>query len=160
MGFFALALVFLSMQGFYFIDIKPNSIDFKNIQAHDITLYELNSSAVANNYEAQIWTRYKQKDILEHFTLLNADFNLSSNEVEVLNNDFITLKGNVVYEDKNQTRILSPLISFDSEKKELSTQKDFIIYRKKSEIKGQSLNYDLNSKELEVKGARAWLVLD
>ncbi|TQR31904.1 LPS export ABC transporter periplasmic protein LptC [Campylobacter sp. MIT 99-7217] len=160
MGFFALALVYLSLQDLYSLDIKPSAIDFKNIQARDVTLYELNSSSLNTNYKAREWVRYKHKDILSDFILLNTDYNISSNEVELLQDDIILLQGDVLYTDINDTKITTQALSFDNKNKILSTEFEFFITRKDNKIQGQSLKYDLANKELRAEGAKAWLHVD
>lgn len=84
MALFSLALVFLSVQDFYFIDIKPYGIDFKNIEANALSAYELNSSQIKTHYNSSQWTRYQDKDLFSDVRVLGFDFNVSANKLSLI----------------------------------------------------------------------------
>lgn len=156
MGLFSLALVFLSVQDFYFIDIKPYGIDFKNVEANTLSAYELNSSEVKANYNAALWTRYQDKDIFNAVRVFGFDYNLSANEL-ALTSGAVELSGKVHYEDINQTSIDAHKLNYDKKKQNLSTKSDFTAYKGNNTLKGNALSYDLRSKELSIRGVKAWL---
>lgn len=156
MGLFSLALVFLSVQDFYFIDVKPYGIDFKNVEANTLHVYELNASEVKANYNASQWVRYQDKDIFDKVRIFGFDFNLSSNEL-TLKDNLIILSGNVHYEDINQTRIKAQKLFYDKEKEILNTKSNFTAYKNNNILKGNALSYDLHTKQLHIQGVKAWL---
>lgn len=156
MGLFSLSLVFLSAQDFYFIDIKPYGIDFKNVEANTLHAYELNASEVKANYNASQWVRYQDKDIFNKVKIFGLDFNLSSNEL-TLEDNLIVLSGKVYYEDINQTRIEAKKLFYDKKKENLSTKSDFTAYKSNNILKGNALDYDLHTKQLRIQGVKAWL---
>lgn len=156
MGLFSLTLVFLSVQDFYFLDIKPYSIDFKNVEANKLSAYELNSTQVKANYNASQWTRYQNKDIFNAVRVFGFDYNLSANELALVSGA-IELSGKVHYEDINQTRIDAQKLIYDKKKENLSTRSDFTAYKGNNILKGSALSYDLPSKELSIRGVKAWL---
>lgn len=156
MGLFSLTLVFLSVQDFYFLDIKPYGIDFKNVEANTLSVYELNSTQVKANYNASQWTRYQNKDIFSAVRVFGFDYNISANEL-TLAGAIIELSGKVHYEDINQTRIDAQRLTYDKKKENLSTRTDFTAYRGNNILKGNALSYDLPSKELSIRGVKAWL---
>ena len=156
MGLFSLALVFLSVQDFYFIDIKPYGVDFKNVEAKTLSVFELNSSGVKANYNAATWTRYQDKDIFNAVRVFGFDYNLSANEL-ALTNGLVELGGNVHYEDINKTSIDTQKLIYDKKKENLSTRADFTAHRGSNILKGNALSYDLLTKELSIRGVKAWL---
>ncbi|KGI57076.1 LPS export ABC transporter periplasmic protein LptC [Campylobacter sp. MIT 97-5078] len=156
MGIFALVLVFLSTQDFYFIDFKPYGIDFKNVESKHIEVYELNSSEVFTHFQASSWSRYGEDDIFTEFRVFGYDYNLSANTLN-LSQKNTKLEGNVLYKDVNQTRIEAQSLLYDRTQKLLSTQTKFKAYRGVNMFTGQSLIYDVRNKELNIKGVKAWL---
>lgn len=156
MGLFSLTLVFLSVQDFYFIDSKPYGIDFKNVEANNLSAFELNSSITKANYKASQWTRYQDKDIFSVVRVFGFDYNLSAKELK-LAGDITQLSGNVLYEDINQTRIEAQRLNYDKKKEILSTRAEFSAYRGDNILKGNALSYDLQKKELNIRGVKAWL---
>lgn len=156
MALFSLALVFLSVQDFYFIDIKPYGIDFKNIEANALSAYELNSSQIKTHYNSSQWTRYQDKDLFSDVRVLGFDFNVSANKL-ILIGPAVKLSGNVFYEDINQTRIQTHNLLYDKKREILSTQNDFTAYKNNNILKGNALSYNLLTKELKIQGVKAWL---
>ena len=156
MGLFSLVLVFLGMQEFYVIDFKPPSVDFKNIEASKLDVYELNSSLAKANYKANAWERYADKDVFDNVLVYGFDFNLSSNKL-IYANDDISLQGKVRYADDNQSKIETERLIYDKAKKKISTKSDFKAYQKESIVTGTAFEYDLQNKTMRIQGVRAWL---
>ena len=155
-GLFSMVLVFVVTQDVFFLDIKPYGVNFKNIEGKDITLFELNASAVKTNYTASAWERYDDKDVFSGFEVFGWDYNLSSNEL-VLKDSNITMRGNVLYTDINATRIESKALDYDKDKKFLRTNDDFVAYRGGEKLMGSGLSYDMNARKLNIRGAKLWL---
>lgn len=156
MALFSLSLVFLSVQDFYFIKIQPYGIDFKNIQANKLSAFELNSTQIKAHYNALEWTRYQNKDIFSRVRVFGYDFNVSANELALIKS-IVELSGNVLYEDINQTRIEAKKLVYDKKRENLSTKNEFIAHKNNSILKGNTLSYNLDSKELRIQGVKAWL---
>lgn len=159
MMFFALVLVFVSLQDFYFIDLKNYSLNFKSVEASNLKAYELNQSGVLGIYEASSWERFAEskKDVFDHFKAFKNDFNLSADTMSSQDMK-ISFEKNVFYEDVNQTRIYTDELDFDRHKQILSTQSDFRANRSGSVLRGKSLIYDLERKKLEIEGLKAWIL--
>lgn len=155
-GLFSMVLVFVVTQDVFFLDIKPYGVDFKNIEGKDITLFELNASNVKTNYRAFAWERYNEKDVFSGFEVFGWDYNLSSNEL-VLQDNNITMRGNVLYTDINATRIESESLNYDKKGKFLLTNDDFVAYRGDEKLMGSGLDYDINEKKLNIRGVKLWL---
>lgn len=155
MGLFSLTLVFLSLQEFYLIDFKPPSVDFKNIEANKLDIFELNASSTKANYQAASWQRYLDKDIFNKVFVYGFDFNASTNTL-VLTQNGTTLQGNVRYADDNGTRVETQRLFYDNKKKILSTKSDFKVYRKDNLLTGTAFDYNVPKKVLKIQGVKAW----
>ena len=156
MGLFSLVLVFLGTQDFYDFDFKTPGVDFKNIEASKLNVYELNSTLAKANYRANAWERYADKDIFSAVLVYGYDFNISSNALTFADGD-ISLQGRVRYSDINQTRFESESLFYDKKKRNLSTKVDFKAYRKDDLLTGTAFDYDLEDKKLKIRGVKAWL---
>ncbi len=156
MGLFSIVLVFLGTQELYLIDFAPPSVDFKNIEASKIDVYELNSSLAKANYKANAWERYASKDVFSEVLVYGFDFNLSSNKLTYANGD-ILLQGKVRYADVNKSKIETERLFYDKKKQKVSTKSDFKAYQKESIVTGTAFEYDLERKRMKIQGVRAWL---
>ncbi len=156
MGIFSLVFVFLGMQDLYSIEIKPYSVDFKSIEAHDIGAFELNSSIVNSFYEADDWIRFNDKDEFVRVNMLSLEQNISANELLMKDNN-ISLKGDVYYTDVNGTRIKSDEIFYIRDSKILYTDSNFKAYKDNNTLLGNSLIYDLEGRKIRIEGVRLWL---
>lgn len=155
---FTISFTILSLQDPYSLKLK-NALSFKNIEANDLSAYELNSTMVKSYYRANSWTRYEDKDVFKDFINLNLDFNLSANTLELLGKDLkqVIFEGDVVYLGQNNTKVLSPRMEFNPKDKILSTHLGFKAFIDGNIINGNILNYNLKSKILEIQGVQAWL---
>ena len=156
MGIFSLVFVFLGMLDLYSIEIKPFSVDFKIIEAHDIGAFELNSSIVNSFYEADDWIRFNDKDEFVRVNMLSLEQNISANELLMKDNN-ISLKGDVYYTDVNGTRIKSDEIFYIRDSKILYTDSNFKAYKDNNTLLGNSLIYDLEGRKIRIEGVRLWL---
>ena len=159
MGLFACVLVFVSLQDFYFIDLKEKALNFKSVEALNLQGYELDESGVLGFYRASSWERFSQneEDIFTNFKAYRKDFNLSSNLMKVANSQ-IFFRQNVFYEDINKTSIKSQSLDYDRKNEILSTKDNFEAKRGESVLKGEGLKYNLADKRLEIDGVRAWIL--
>ena len=156
MLFLTIALVFVSMQDFYFVEIKPYNINFKNVEAKKIDIYELNTSLVKTHYSSSQWFRHDDKDNFKNFLILGFDYNLSSSQMDLIKGN-VLLSGKVLYEDINQTKIEAEELFYDRKKQNLSTKTDFKAYRGGNVLTGNFLSYDLQNKKLDIEGVKVWL---
>ena len=156
MLFLSLALVLVSMQDFYLIEMKPYNINFKNVEAKEIDIYELNTSQVKTHYSSSQWFRYEDKDTFNNFLILGFDYNLSSNQMALLKGN-VLLSGKVLYEDINQTKIEAEELFYNPKKQKLNTETDFKAYRGGNILTGNSLSYDLKNKKLDIEEVKVWL---
>ncbi|MBK1964304.1 hypothetical protein DU472_01770 [Campylobacter novaezeelandiae] len=156
---FTIIFTILTLQDPYSLNLKSYSLDFKNMEAKNLNIYETNSSAIKAYYKANSWERYNDKDIFHYFTTLNFDFNLSANTLELLNNqkNKIVFEGNVSYIDLNGTKILSQKVKFNPDEKIISTDVGFKAFLNKNRIDGNVLVYDLKKKTLQIEGVKAWI---
>lgn len=156
---FTIIFTILTLQDPYSLNLKSYSLDFKNMEAENLNIYETNSSAIKAYYKANSWERYNDKDIFHYFTTLNFDFNLSANTLELLNNqkNKIVFEGNVSYIDLNGTKILSQKVNFNPDEKIISTDVGFKAFLNKNRIDGNVLVYDLKKKTLQIEGVKAWI---
>lgn len=156
---FTIIFTILTLQDPYSLNLKSYSLDFKNMEAKNLNIYETNSSAIKAYYKANSWERYNDKDIFHYFTTLNFDFNLSANTLELLNNqkNKIVFEGNVSYIDLNGTKILSQKVKFNPDEKIISTDMGFKAFLNKNRIDGNVLVYDLKKKTLQIEGVKAWI---
>lgn len=158
-GLFTIALIILSLQDPYSLDLKSHSLNFKNIEAKELKAYDLDTNTTKSYYEANSWIRYKDKDVFNEFKTINEDFNLSSNSLSLFgkNLDKAVFEGNVSYADSNQTKILSQKVEFNPKEKILTTNVGFKALIGKNIINGNILNYDVKNKILNIQGVKAWL---
>lgn len=156
---FTIIFTILTLQDPYSLNLKSYSLDFKNMEAKNLNIYETNSSAIKAYYKANSWERYNDKDIFHYFTTLNFDFNLSANTLELLNNqkNKIVFEGNISYIDLNGTKILSQKVKFNPDEKIISTDVGFKAFLNKNRIDGNVLVYDLKKKTLQIEGVKAWI---
>lgn len=156
MGIFSIVFVFLGMQDFYSIDIKPYSLNFKNIEANQIKAYELNSSLVRTYYSADDWVRFEDRDIFQNVLMLDYDYNVSANKLVFMDKN-ISLSGNVLYKDINDTSISTERIFYLKDDKVIFTDTKFKAFRANDTLFGSSLKYDMKNKTLDIKGVNLWL---
>ena len=156
MGIFSLVFIFLGMQDLYSIQIKPLSVDFKSIEAKNINAFDLNSSLVSSFYEADDWVRFEDKDSFSKVNIFSLEQNLSSNEL-LMQDDNISLKGNVFYTDVNGTRIRADEIFYVKDLKILHTDTNFTAYKDSNILLGNSLVYDLLNRQIKIEGIKLWL---
>ncbi|HHD0601597.1 TPA: hypothetical protein ACOS69_001300 [Campylobacter coli] len=156
---FTITFTILSLQDPYSLNIKSYALNFKNIEASDLNAYELNASNVKSYYKAQSWARYTDKDEFDNFVNFNLDFNLSANKLELKGKemDKVLLEGNVTYIGLNNTKIFADKVEYAPENKILSTNTGFKALINGSIINGNTLNYDVEKKILQVQGVNAWL---
>lgn len=159
MGLFAFALVFMSLQDFYFIDLKERALNFKSVEAVSLEGFELDKSGVLGVFRASAWERFanSEEDIFTNFKAFRQDFNISADTMS-LKNSQVFLKKNVLYEDVNNTQIKSWSLEYDRKNNLLSTQDKFEARRGASVLRGDGLRYDLEDKKLVVDGVRAWIL--
>ncbi|EIV4081743.1 hypothetical protein L8P52_001632 [Campylobacter coli] len=156
---FTITFTILSLQDPYSLNIKSYALNFKNIEASDLNAYELNASNVKSYYKAQSWARYTDKDEFDNFVNFNLDFNLSANKLELKGKemDKVLLEGNVTYIGLNNTKIFADKVEYAPKNKILSTNTRFKALINGSIINGNTLNYDVEKKILQVQGVNAWL---
>lgn len=156
---FTISFTILGLQNPYSLDISSYALGFKNIEAKQLKAYELNSSAVKSYYKASSWVRYSDKDIFENFRTFNLDFNLSAKSLKLSNEDFnrILLEGDVIYKGSDGLQFLSQKVLYLSKEKILNTNSGFKAFINGNIVNGNTLNYDLENKILEIKGVDAWL---
>ncbi|MCH5337095.1 MAG: hypothetical protein J1D99_06755 [Campylobacter sp.] len=156
---FTISFTILSLQDPYSLNLKAHSLNFKNIEANDLSAYELNSTMVKSYYKANSWMRYENEDVFKDFINLNLDFNLSANILKLLGKDLkqVIFEGDVVYLGEDGTKVLSPKMEFNPKDKILSTHLGFKAFVNGNIINGEVLSYDLKKKKLEIQGAKAWL---
>ncbi|TEY01178.1 hypothetical protein [Campylobacter sp. US33a] len=156
MSLFAIILAILGTQDPYMFNFKSYNLDIKNIQANEITVYELNSSSVNSSFMALSWSRYKDKDVFYDFKAFYPDYNVSSLVLNIFE-DKAEFQGNVNYEDINQTRINAQEVFYNIKDKNITSDKEFYVYKGTDIIFGQKLEYDMINKKLKIMGAKAWL---
>ncbi|MCC2555061.1 hypothetical protein LKN81_02110 [Campylobacter coli] len=156
---FTITFTILSLQDLYSLNIKSYALNFKNIEASDLNAYELNASNVKSYYKAQSWARYTDKDEFDNFVNFNLDFNLSANKLKLKGKemDKVLLEGNVTYIGLNNTKIFADKVEYEPKNKILSTNTGFKALINGSIINGNTLNYDVEKKILQVQGVNAWL---
>ncbi|EGQ2238296.1 hypothetical protein K8D53_000649 [Campylobacter coli] len=156
---FTITFTILSLQDPYSLNIKSYALNFKNIEASDLNAYELNASNVKSYYKAQSWARYTDKDEFDNFVNFNLDFNLSANKLELKGKemDKVLFEGNVTYIGLNNTKIFADKVEYAPKNKILSTNTGFKALINGSIINGNTLNYDVENKILQVQGVNAWL---
>ncbi|MBK1972179.1 LPS export ABC transporter periplasmic protein LptC [Campylobacter sp. 2018MI35] len=156
---FTIIFTILTLQDPYSLNLKSYSLNFKNMEASNLNIYETNSSTIKAYYKANSWERYNDKDVFHYFTTLNFDFNLSANTLELLNDqkNKIVFEGNVSYSDLNGTKILSQKVKFNPDDKILSTDVGFKAFLNKNRVDGNILVYDLKKNTLQVEGVQAWI---
>ncbi|ECP6256593.1 TPA: hypothetical protein SG281_000223 [Campylobacter coli] len=156
---FTITFTILSLQDPYSLNIKSYALNFKNIEASNLNAYELNASNVKSYYKAQTWTRYTDKDEFDNFVNLNLDFNLSANKLELKGKemDRVLFEGNVTYIGSNDTKILANKVEYEPKNKILTTDTGFKALMGGNIVNGNTLNYDVEKKILQVQGVNAWL---
>lgn len=159
LAFFSVIFTFVGLQEPYVFNFKSYALDFKNIEAKNLSVYELNASGVKSYYQARAWTRYANKDVLENFVNFNMDFNVSADSLELVgdNQDRVIFDGNVSYVG-NELRLTSPRVQYYPKEKRIYSDANFKAIMNENVIYGMSLDYNIERKILELKGVNAWLV--
>ena len=155
---FAIVFTALSLQEPYSLNLNNYSLNFKNIEASDLSAYELNQTSVKSYYKADSWTRYEKKDEFENFINLNLDFNVSAKKVEFLseNMDKLLFVGDASYIN-DDIKIFSDEVEYNLKDKTISTNSTFRAFVGENIINGDSLNYEIKNKILKIQGVNAWL---
>ena len=156
---FSIIFLILSIQDPYFIDIKSYSINFKNIEANNLIASELNSTSTKSVFKADVWIRYKEKDVFKDFININKDYNISANNLEIFYNDEnkLFLSGNVFYINNDNIKINSDEVYYYTDSKILKSYSGFKAYINDDLIVGDTLDYDIKDKILKVKDIKGWL---
>ncbi|EAJ7177854.1 hypothetical protein APO84_00435 [Campylobacter jejuni] len=156
---FTITFTILSLQDPYSLNLQTNALNFKNIEAKNLKAYESNTSIIKAYYKANSWARYADRDEFNDFITLNLDFNLSANRLEFFNKDMskVLFEGNVTYIGSNNVKIISQEVEYQPKDKILHTNTNFKALINGSIINGNTLNYDVKNKILNIQGVNAWL---
>lgn len=156
---FTITFTILSLQDPYSLNLKSYTLNFKNIEAKNLNAYELNTTTIKSYYKANSWVRYADRDEFDNFVNLNLDFNLSANKLEFLNKqmDKVLFEGNVAYIGSDNVKMLADKIVYQPKNKVLSTDTGFKALIHGNIINGNTLNYDIENKILDIQGVNAWL---
>ncbi|EAJ8121744.1 hypothetical protein BHT71_02160 [Campylobacter jejuni] len=156
---FTITFTILSLQDPYFLNLQTNALNFKNIEAKNLKAYESNASTIKAYYKANSWVRYTDRDEFNDFITLNLDFNLSANRLEFFNKDMskVLFEGNVTYIGSDNVKIISQEVEYQPKDKILHTNTNFKALINGSIINGNTLNYDVKNKILNIQGVNAWL---
>ncbi|MFY4755560.1 hypothetical protein ACOTV8_05740 [Campylobacter jejuni] len=156
---FTITFTILSLQDPYSLNLQTNALNFKNIEAKNLKAYESNASTIKAYYKAISWVRYADRDEFNDFITLNLDFNLSANRLEFFNKDMskVLFEGNVTYIGANNVKIISQEVEYQPKDKILHTNTNFKALINGSIINGNTLNYDVKNKILNIQGVNAWL---
>ncbi|EGF1228790.1 hypothetical protein IB030_000267 [Campylobacter jejuni] len=156
---FTITFTILSLQDPYSLNLQTNALNFKNIEAKNLKAYESNASTIEAYYKANSWVRYTDRDEFNDFITLNLDFNLSANRLEFFNKDMskVLFEGNVTYIGANNIKIISQEVEYQPKDKILHTNTNFKALINGSIINGNTLNYDVKNKILNIQGVNAWL---
>ncbi|EAJ1228754.1 hypothetical protein CJI34_05930 [Campylobacter jejuni] len=156
---FTITFTILSLQDPYSLNLQTNALNFKNIEAKNLKAYESNTSIIKAYYKVNSWVRYADRDEFNDFITLNLDFNLSANRLEFFNKDMskVLFEGNVTYIGSNNVKIISQEVEYQPKDKILHTNTNFKALINGSIINGNTLNYDVKNKILNIQGVNAWL---
>ncbi|EFE6848438.1 hypothetical protein F9694_05845 [Campylobacter jejuni] len=156
---FTITFTILSLQDPYSLNLQTNALNFKNIEAKNLKAYESNASTIKAYYKANFWVRYTDRDEFNDFITLNLDFNLSANRLEFFNKDMskVLFEGNVTYIGSDNVKIISQEVEYQPKDKILHTNTNFKALINGSIINGNTLNYDVKNKILNIQGVNAWL---
>ncbi|MFQ6341710.1 hypothetical protein [Campylobacter sp. VTCC 70190] len=156
---FTITFTILSLQDPYSLNLQSKALDFKNIEASNLKVFESNASLIKAYYKADFWIRYEDKDEFKDFVALNLDFNLSANRLEFFSKDTsrVVFEGNVIYRGANGVQIFSEEVEYKPKDKILHTNTPFKALVNGSIVNGNTLNYDTKNKILNIQGVNAWL---
>lgn len=88
--------------------------------------------------------------------MLDYDYNVSANKLVFMDKN-ISLAGNVLYKDINDTSISTERIFYLKDDKVIFTDTKFKAFRANDTLFGSSLKYDMKNKTLDIKGVNLWL---
>lgn len=155
---FTITFTILSLQDPYSLNLQTNALNFKNIEAKNLKAYESNTSVIKAYYKANSWVRYADRDEFNDFITLNLDFNLSANRLEFFkDSNRVLFEGNVTYRGANNIEIVSQEAEYELKDKILHTNTHFKALINGSIINGNTLNYNIENKILNIQGVSAWL---
>lgn len=156
---FSVAMVILNMQAPYLRDFFKDEIIIANMEMNDIIDYEL-----AQNVDMKIISdngvRYNDRDEFKNFygEMYASDTNHTlRSDIAIHKDGVLTFVGNVKYKnDDNLTYDTQELI-YDTKSKIATSNKPYIATRNQDKVIGESLKYDLNTKQSFSKGVHAWV---
>ncbi|MDO4674403.1 hypothetical protein [Campylobacter sp.] len=156
LALFSIIFTFVGLQEPFVLNFKSYALDFKNMEAKNLSVHELDASGVKSYYQAGSWARYAGRDVLENFINHNADFNVSADTLELVGEERVILEGNVSYVGEG-LRFSSARVQYYPKQRRIHSDANFRALVDENIIDGTRLDYDMERKILELEGVSAWL---
>ncbi|MBE2986921.1 LPS export ABC transporter periplasmic protein LptC [Campylobacter sp. RM13119] len=157
---FSAVMIFLALQDPYFAEQFKRDMSVSNMQMNDVVNHEINSSIVSGIYEADEVNRYAKKD---EFLKFKADIirgNLNhkmSSDVAISQGNLFIFKGNAKYDNNESLNFISEEILYNLKTKIVASKVDFVMTQNGDKITGNSITYNTNKKQTQIKGLKAWI---
>lgn len=155
---FSVAMVFLSLQSPYLSELFDHNVSVANMQMNGVVDYEVEEKIIGK-YRADSVIRYKNSDNFVNFSGFFVDdlnHTLSSKEV-IKKGDILLFKKEAKYHNSDDLNYVSDEIIYNAKSKILESKVPFVMTQKSDKITGQSVRYDMNKKQTNVKGVRGWV---
>ncbi|MBS9778783.1 MAG: LPS export ABC transporter periplasmic protein LptC [Campylobacteraceae bacterium] len=155
---FSAIIFFLLIQEPYFIDIKKPYVNIAKIQMLGIEDYEINEDNVVRVLSAKSAMRFEDKDVLNfvNMSFLKDGFIYDiKGDRGIYINDIVSLEQNVEANRNDGAFFKTSQINYDVNNKIFKTDKYFRFYSKFLNINGNSLEYDMEKKNIVIGSAHA-----
>ena len=158
---FSVAMVFLSLQDPYLTEAFKKDNTIANMEMIGINDYEIGKK-INLQIIAKSGTRYKNYDEFRDFngTHLDVDLNHTlSSKTAIRKGDTLTFKGDANYHNSDNINYTSQEIIYNTKKKIVKSDSDFVMWQGEDKVSGKSIVYDINKKQTNAKGIHAWYLI-
>ena len=157
---FSVAMIFLASSDPYFAEQFKVDAKQANTKAFGVVDREINATTVSAVYEASEVNRFDYFDEFLNFKgeILrgNQKHDISSNKA-ILDGEILKFVGDARYENNESLNFSSQEIIYNTKSKVVASDVPFIMTQNGDKITGESGSYDLDKKQTQAKGLKAWI---
>ena len=157
---FSVAMVFLSLQDPYLTEVFKQDENIANMEMFGINDYEV-SQSIISKMSAKSGIRYETYDEFKDFKGVRIDDinHTLYSKVAIRKDDEIIFKGNANYQNSDNINYNSEEIIYNIKTKIVKSNTPFTMWQNDDKVTGTSIKYDINKKQTNAKGIKAWYQL-
>ena len=158
---FSVAMVFLSLQDPYLTETFKQDNAIANMEMNGIVDYEVGQN-INSKIIAKSGTRYKTYDEFSEFSgvrIENNETHTLRSDIAIRKGDELVFKGNANYHNSDNINYNSEEIIYNTNSKIVQSNVPFVLRQGDDSVSGNSIIYDINKKQTNAKGIKAWYFL-